>query len=143
MKCDWRREQYGYLYRKRFDSKIAEANRNRWNRVFRNVGIYNSDAGELPKRKHDIFRTRRKFEIKKISMVCKFSKYKIRLPEDDANASKHVGVRYKNSLLIYMLCIGLNNTLYKLHGTCIKTVVRYCTFYNSLDVLSKNHEKPA
>ena len=33
-------------------------------RVFRNVGIYNSDAGELPKRKHNIFRTRRKFEIK-------------------------------------------------------------------------------
>ena len=33
-------------------------------RVFRNVGIYNSDAGELPKRKHNIFRTRQKFEIK-------------------------------------------------------------------------------
>jgi len=31
--------------------------------VFRNVGIYNSDAGELPKRKHNIFRKRRKFEI--------------------------------------------------------------------------------
>ena len=26
-------------------------------RVFRNVGIYNSDAGELPKRKHNIVRT--------------------------------------------------------------------------------------
>ena len=25
-------------------------------RVFRNVGIYNSDAGELPKRKHNIFK---------------------------------------------------------------------------------------
>jgi len=24
-------------------------------RVFRNVGIYNSDAGVLPKRKHNIF----------------------------------------------------------------------------------------
>jgi len=24
-------------------------------RVFRNVGVYNSDAGELPKRKHNIF----------------------------------------------------------------------------------------
>jgi len=36
--------------------------------VFRNVGIYNSDAGELPKRKHNIFRTRRKFEIK---VLCK------------------------------------------------------------------------
>jgi hypothetical protein len=35
-----------------------------WNRVFRNVGIQNSDAGELPRRKHTTFRTRRTFEIK-------------------------------------------------------------------------------
>ena len=122
-KCDWRREKLEYLYRKRFDWKIAEPIRRRvtgWgrfrgknnffqplnrpylsppfllasaisesnlflykypdcsllqshfilptyedgtDRVFRNVGIYNSDAGELPKRKHTIFRTRRKFEI--------------------------------------------------------------------------------
>ena len=34
--------------------------------VFWNVGIYNSDAGELPKTKHNIFRTRRKFEIKSV-----------------------------------------------------------------------------
>jgi hypothetical protein len=32
--------------------------------VFRNVGIQNSDAGELPRRKHTTFRTLRKFEIK-------------------------------------------------------------------------------
>jgi len=32
--------------------------------VFRNVDISNSDAGVLPRRKHTIFRTRRKFEIK-------------------------------------------------------------------------------
>jgi hypothetical protein len=38
-------------------------------RVFQNVGIYNSEAGELPKRKHNIFRTRRKFEIKKSACV--------------------------------------------------------------------------
>jgi len=38
-------------------------------RVFRNVDIYNSDAGELPKRKHNIFRTRRKFEIKRSSFI--------------------------------------------------------------------------
>jgi hypothetical protein len=36
-------------------------------RVFRNVVIQNSDAGELPRRKHTTFRTRRKFEIKSIS----------------------------------------------------------------------------
>jgi len=29
--------------------------------VFRNVGMWNSDAGELPIRKHTTFRTRRKF----------------------------------------------------------------------------------
>jgi len=34
-------------------------------RVFWNVGLQNSDAGELPRRKHTTFRTRRKFEIKK------------------------------------------------------------------------------
>jgi hypothetical protein len=33
--------------------------------VFRNVGIQNSDAGELPRRKHITFRTWRKSEIKK------------------------------------------------------------------------------
>jgi len=31
--------------------------------VLRNVGIQNSDAGELPRRKDTAFRTRRKFEI--------------------------------------------------------------------------------
>ena len=36
------------------------------NRVFRNVGIQNSDARELPRRKHTTFRTRRKFEIKSL-----------------------------------------------------------------------------
>jgi hypothetical protein len=33
-------------------------------RVFRNVGIQNTDAEELPRRKHTTFTTRRKFEIK-------------------------------------------------------------------------------
>ena len=36
--------------------------------VFRNVGIYNSDAGELPRRKYITFRTWRKYEIK--SLQC-------------------------------------------------------------------------
>ena len=43
--------------------KSGEPIAHRAHRVFRNIGIYNSDAGELPKRKHNIFRTRRKFEI--------------------------------------------------------------------------------
>jgi hypothetical protein len=33
-------------------------------RGFRNVGKSQSDAGEIPKRTHTIFKTRRKFEIK-------------------------------------------------------------------------------
>ena len=34
-------------------------------RVFGNVSIQNSDAGELPRREHTTYRTRRKFEIKR------------------------------------------------------------------------------
>ena len=41
--------------------------------MFRNVGIYNSDARELPKRKRNMFRTRRKFEIKKCSICISIS----------------------------------------------------------------------
>ena len=36
----------------------------RTDRGFRNVGKSQSDAGEIPKRIHTIFKTRRKFEIK-------------------------------------------------------------------------------
>ena len=39
--------------------------------MFRNVGIENSDAGELPRRKYTIFRTRRKFEIKNTRNIVK------------------------------------------------------------------------
>ena len=35
-------------------------------RGFRNVGKAQSDAGEIPKRIHTIFKTRRKFEIKQL-----------------------------------------------------------------------------
>ena len=37
-------------------------------RVLGNVGIWNSDAGELPRRKHIIFRTWGKFEIKNVTL---------------------------------------------------------------------------
>jgi hypothetical protein len=40
-------------------------------RVFRNDGIWNSDAGELPRRKHTTFKTRRKFEIKNIHKILR------------------------------------------------------------------------
>ena len=41
----------------------------RWNRVLWNVGIQTSDAGELPRRKHTIFRARRKFEIRIVRLL--------------------------------------------------------------------------
>jgi len=40
--------------------------------VFRNVGIQQSDAGEIPERIHTGFKTRRKFEIKNVPfLLCK------------------------------------------------------------------------
>jgi len=41
-------------------------------RVFRNVCIENSDAGELPRRKHTTFRARQTFEIKNEDIVYKY-----------------------------------------------------------------------
>jgi len=38
-------------------------------RVFRNVGIQQSDVGEIPKRIHTIFKTRRKFEFKNRAII--------------------------------------------------------------------------
>jgi hypothetical protein len=35
--------------------------------MFLNVGIQNSDAGELPRRKHTTFKTGRKLEIKNVT----------------------------------------------------------------------------
>jgi hypothetical protein len=43
-------------------------------RVFRKVGIWNSDDGELPRRKHTTFRKRGKFEIKKLQIWLKWDK---------------------------------------------------------------------
>jgi hypothetical protein len=45
-------------------SSYLPAYEDRTDRVFRNVGIQNSDAGELPRRKSTTFTTRRKFKIK-------------------------------------------------------------------------------
>ena len=39
-------------------------------RVFRNVGIQQPDAAEIPKRIHTRFKTRRKLEIKIIKNYC-------------------------------------------------------------------------
>ena len=46
-------------------------------RMFRNVGIYNSDARELPRRKHTTFRTRRKFEIKNTFLMFVYDHWSV------------------------------------------------------------------
>jgi hypothetical protein len=63
--------------------------------VLRNVGIKNSDAGELSRRKHRTFRTERKFEIKnnlgitqKSAVLCYFA----------TEALNHAPVCYMTSL---------------------------------------------
>jgi hypothetical protein len=46
----------------------------------------------------------------------------LRLPEDDADAYKHVGV-----LMIYKICcafVGLDNKLYTMHGVYSKIIQR-------------------
>jgi hypothetical protein len=49
---------------RRFGTLFIPSMEDGTDRVFLNVGIRNSDAGELPRRKHTAYRTRRKFEIK-------------------------------------------------------------------------------
>jgi hypothetical protein len=51
-------------------------------RVFRDVGILNSDAGELPKRKHTTYRTRRKFAIKNSKINRDFRILKNKVPSN-------------------------------------------------------------
>jgi hypothetical protein len=46
-------------------------------RGFRNVGKSQSDAGEIPKRTHTIFKTRRKFEIKNTIHISAFVGFNI------------------------------------------------------------------
>jgi hypothetical protein len=47
------------------------------------VGIQNSDAGELPRRKkHTTFTTRRKFEIKKVGILTGVAEYSLLLECD-------------------------------------------------------------
>ena len=62
-------------------------------RVFRNVGIWNSDAGESPKSENTTFRTRRKFEIKNspctnLESPCGFQEVEVSRFQD----SRHMNV---------------------------------------------------
>jgi len=47
---------------------------------------------------------------------------RIKLPEDDAGASKRVGRTIYEVLVISVSCafVGVDNRLYKVHSTCIK-----------------------
>ena len=53
MKCEWRTEHCSVLQ----SHFILPAYEDGTDRVFRNVGIYKSDAGEIPKRKQYIQNT--------------------------------------------------------------------------------------
>ena len=57
-------ELYMPTFRNTLSIPSSWANRYEDGTVFRNVGIKNSDAGKLPRRKHTTFRTWRKFENK-------------------------------------------------------------------------------
>jgi hypothetical protein len=48
-------------------------------------------------------------------------------------------LRYKNALLLYILCVGLNNKIYKTHGTYINPVVRY--ILQQPGCAEENHKK--
>ena len=52
--------------------------------MFRKVGVRNSDARELVRRKHRTFRTRRKFEIKKTKGFVKcFHRINVKMEETE------------------------------------------------------------
>jgi hypothetical protein len=64
------------------------------------------------------------------NQFCNFSKIeRLRLPEDDAGALKHVRVLTIYKILLINICcafVGLDNELYKMHGTYIKTIWYRC-----------------
>jgi hypothetical protein len=93
-------------------------------RVFRNVGIQNSDAGELPSRKHKTFRTRRKFEIKNF-LLC-FNTPVLKHLKIIKFWSKHVVFE-----MIIKGCVGrkydcLWNYMYKI-GWLTRNCIRLCS----------------
>jgi hypothetical protein len=56
---------------------------------------------------------------------------RLRLPEDDADASKHVGVlEIYRILLIYICCefVGLDNKLYKMKGAYIEIQTKHTKY---------------
>jgi len=63
----------------------------------------------------------------------------IRLLEDDADALQHVGVLMLHKvLLIYICCsfVGLDNKLYKMQGTYIKTALGQVLYlYSSSNII--------
>ena len=49
----------------------------------------------------------------------------MKIPEDDTEMSKHVGVNiiYRDSVVMYICAlVGFNKNIIKMHGTCIKIV---------------------
>ena len=61
MKNNWGSDFWGFSMGKGLVRKYLPAYEDGRDRVFRNVSIYNSDAGESHRRKHKIFRIGQKF----------------------------------------------------------------------------------
>ena len=72
--------------------------------MFRNVGILQSGAGEIPKRIHTRFKTGRKFEIKKINFILrKITEPAYKIGQKDrtiAGRADDLGV------VLWVLCCG-------------------------------------
>jgi len=66
-------------------------------------------------------------------LCCSFNNFitslstRLRLPDDDADALKHVGVLTIYEILLMYMCafVGLDNKLYKMHGTYINIIKKY------------------
>ena len=90
----WLKWQYADVSEHSFSS-IFKAFEDGTDRVFRNVGIQQSDAGEIPKRIHTFrFKTWRKFEIKNQYNSSRI--YQISSLSTDRTIWRHFAFNYKN-----------------------------------------------
>ena len=74
-------------------------------RVFRNVGMYNSYVGESPKRKNTTFRTRRKFEIMNSFHIFCESLFTIIPPFDTVDSNILKATLNNTQINIYIIYI--------------------------------------
>ena len=71
-------------------------------RVFRNVSIQQSDAGEIPKRIHTRFKTRRKFEINKKGLTPTSPVNKPHSPKQQLDGNRTRFLAGKRQILFFL-----------------------------------------